>query len=186
MILSFNDKFILAVGLSSLLLYTLKLLLLVWGGDHSDSLDDFSSDLGDTDAQITFSLFSTQSLLAFLMGSSWSFLAARHEWHYKGASAWFVAISLGVVMMLLSAYLLSKIKLLNVRSEFNLEKAKGHMGLVYLTIPPAGKGVGQVELVVDGRKKIFKALSLSSEKIPSFTRVKIVGLENNILIVKSL
>lgn len=186
MTLSLNDKFILAIGLASLIFYILKLLFLVLGGDHSDSLNDFSSDLGDSDAQMSFSLFSTQSLLAFLMGSSWSFLAARHEWHYKVAAAWFVAVSLGFFMMSLSAYLLSKIKLLNSTSEFDLGKAKGKTGLVYLTVPPRGEGLGQVELVVDGRKKILKAMTLSSQKIKSFARVEVVQVENNILIVKSL
>lgn len=186
MTLSLSYDFILAIGLSSLLLYVIKLFLLLLGGDSSDSFENFSSDLGDVDAQASFSLFSTQSLLAFVMGMSWSLLAAHHEWHLSPVFAWITSLFFGFVMMFLSAFLLSKIKGLNTQGSFNIHNALGKTGLVYLTIPPKGKGLGQVEIVVDGRRKVLKAMSLEEASIKSFQRVEIIKVENNILIVKTL
>ena len=186
MALSLSYDFVLAIGLSSLLLYVIKLVFLFWGGDSSDSFDDFSSDLGDTDAQTSFSIFSTQSLLAFIMGMSWSLLAAHYEWNLSPFYAWISSALIGFAMMCLSGFLLSKIKSLNTQGGFKIEDAAGKTGLVYLTIPPKGKGLGQLEIIVDGRRKVLKAMTLEETSIKSFERAKVVKVENNILIVQPL
>lgn len=179
-----EDKWVFALAIGSLCLYIIKIFLLSFSGnDISDSVDDFAVDFHDGDAQDSFSLFSFQSLLAFLMGSSWTLLAARHEWHVAESLVWILSILSGCVMMLLSAFLLSKIKLLNSQGSFDLEKSCGKVGQVYLPIPPKDKGFGQVEIIVDGRKKILKAVNNNYETIRAFTRIVVLRVESGILVV---
>ena len=57
---------------------------------------------------------------------------------------------------------------------------------VYLTIPQRGKGHGQVEVSVSGRKKILRALSVKDE-IAAFADVKVLEVrDDQTLVVEPL
>jgi membrane protein implicated in regulation of membrane protease activity len=55
---------------------------------------------------------------------------------------------------------------------------------VYLTIPEVKSGKGKVLISIKGSFRELDAMTLSNEKIPSNTSVKIVAIENNVLIVE--
>jgi len=182
---STSDKLIFAVAIASLLLYLLKIgLLFIGGSDSVDTVDVFDTDFHDAASQDSFSIFSTQSILAFLMGSTWTILSCKHSFQLSQGLSWFCGIGFGSLMMLFSAYLLAKINKLNSQSKFDINKAIGKVGQVYLPVPAKGKGFGQVELAVDGRKRIFKACSISDDVIEAFARVIVVKVENGNLLVK--
>ena len=127
-----------------------------------------------------FHFYSYQSILAFLMGSSWALLSCRHSFYFSESLSWFASLGFGFTMMMLSAYLLSKINRLSSQSFFDMNKAVGKVGQSYLPIPSKGNGFGQVELVVDGRKRIYRAISDSEEAIDAFVQVMVVRVENRI------
>ncbi len=188
MLLITSDQFILTVAVTSLLLYLIKVAFLFFGDsgsiETSDATDIFDADFHDAATQASFSLFSFQSILAFLMGSSWALLTFRHSFYFSEGLSWFGALSFGFMMMVLSAYLLSRMHRLSSESQFDITKAVGQAGQVYLPIPPKGQGFGQVEIIVAGRKKIVKASNNDDETIESFTKVVVVRVENRSLIVK--
>lgn len=189
MLLISSDQFVFTIAILSLLLYLFKLASLFFGGDSgslegADASDVFDADFHNAETEANFSVFSLQSILAFFMGSSWSLLAFRHSFYWSEPSAWFGAIAFGFAMMILSAYLLSRMHRLSSESHFDIEKAKGQTGQTYLPIPPRGEGFGQVELVVDGRKRIFKACSEEDQTIKAFTRVTVTKVDNRSLVVR--
>ena len=74
-----EQTFFLYLALGSTFFFIIKIIMLFFIGDSGE---DFDSALSDADSQQSFSVFSLQSMLAFLMGSSWVYLAARYEWGY--------------------------------------------------------------------------------------------------------
>ncbi len=172
------------MALVGTLFYVLKIALMLMGGD-ADS--DFDSDLDShPDGTSSFTLLSIQSILAFIMAAGWIGLACRREWEFGEYTSILIASVFGFLMMLLNSYFSLKIKSLNDENKFDLEDTVGKEGIVYARIPAKGKGQGQVEIVVQGSKKIIPAKSASKE-IDSFKEVKIVEVKNNsVLIVEKI
>lgn len=57
---------------------------------------------------------------------------------------------------------------------------------MYLAIPENKSGKGKVQISVNGSFHELDAMTSSTEKIPSGAVVKVIALENNILIVQKL
>ena len=67
---------------------------------------------------------------------------------------------------------------LNREVGYDPSTAVGRTARVYLTIPEKGKGTGQVEVSVSGRKKVLKAIS-SGPKINAFSDVKVIEVRDD-------
>ena len=108
MFLVTSDQFVFTVAVTSLLLYLFKIASLFFAGvdsfEASDATDVFDTDFHDAQTQASFSLFSLQSILAFLMGSSWSLLTLRHSFYWSDGSSYLGAFAFGFSMMLLSSF----------------------------------------------------------------------------------
>lgn len=161
-------------------LYLVKILLLVFGGDSSDGDLSDSSDL-DThhaDGGATFSLVSMQSILAFFMGTGWIGLAAKREWGLTNLEAVLIAAGFGFLMALLSALLTFQIKKLNSKPSFDMSSLVGKKGRAYTNIPEKGHGFGQVEIAINGKLQIVQAQS-SGEPIRSFVSVQVESIDDS-------
>ncbi|HTL53814.1 MAG TPA: hypothetical protein VL860_14670 [Planctomycetota bacterium] len=191
----------LTIAIVGSIAFVLKLVLLFIGGHHGDvahpgdlpghgdighgaghSAGDMhgSGDAGDhPDSSATFTLFSVQGVLAFLMGFGWMGLAGLEQWNLSSLFSLLLAAGFGFLMMLLSATLMYYAFRLEHIPVFDVRKAVGEIGQVYLNIPALGQGVGEVQIVVDGRQKVLKAKSTAGE-IKSFTRVKVVSVERDL------
>ncbi|MBT3981442.1 MAG: hypothetical protein HOE90_08820 [Bacteriovoracaceae bacterium] len=161
------------MALIGTLLFVLKVLMLFMGGDSDAS--DIDGDLdfdGEThvDGAESFTLFSVQSILAFIMGCGWVGLAARHEWKVGQGQAIAMAAGFGFAMMLLNAFLMGKMKSLNSNPRDDTSSATGQTGQAYTNIPERGQGSGQVEIAVGGKKQVLQAFSVG-EKIDAFTPI---------------
>ena len=162
-----------AVG-TLLFLIRLGLSLLFAGGDG-----DFDTDLdAGIGSDVSFTLFSLLSILAFFMGSGWMGLACRLDWQLGALPAAFIAAGTGLVMMLFASGLTYGARRLNRQVHYDVKTAVGRTGRVYLTIPEKGQGQGQVEVSVSGRRMILQATS-SGAAIPAFAQVKVVAVRDD-------
>lgn len=178
--------FFIAAGATTL--FVLRLILMLFGADDGDT--DFDIDVdgaGEVDhmgSGEAFNLFSLLSILAFLMGVGWMGLTARLTWDLGATVSVLVAVGSGGCMMLLAASLMFFVKRLEKVTGYDVKSCVGHTGRVYLTIPATGKGSGQIEITVTGRRKILTGRT-NGEEIAAFTPVKVVEItDDNIAIVE--
>lgn len=173
-----------AMALFGTLLFLVKLILTLFAGVDADA--DFDTDMdGGLEAHGgDFSLFSTLSVVSFLMGAGWMGLGCRLDWDMGGVASFFCALGFGTFLMFISSYALFQMRRMNVAGGYDVRHAVGTIGRVYLRIPPKGQGQGQVQVDVDGNQKVLPAVS-QGEGIESFQSVKIVDvLEGETLIVE--
>ena len=148
------------------------------GLDGLDGGDGDGFDAEHSDPSDLFKYLSIQSVFAFAMGFGWGALAS-----YKG-TGWSIPISIaigvgcGVAMVYLLTFMLAL--LYDLRSDGTLQ-IKGAIGLegdTYAKIPPAGKGRGQVSMIIETRQRIYNAVTSDGEAIPRGTRVRVLGIKD--------
>ena len=79
--------------------------------------------------------------------------------------------------------------LYSLRSEGTMDynNAINQIGSVYVPIPPQRQGLGQIEVLVQGRMTTVRALSDNEERIENRTAVKVVELvDERTLLVETL
>jgi hypothetical protein len=155
------------------LLFLVRLGFSMVGGDGGD----FEAD-ADFDSDASFTLFSVLSILAFFMGAGWMGLACRLDWGLDRLTSSLVSAGFGFVMMMAAAGLSHAARRLDRTVEYDVRTAVGRTARVYLTIPAAGQGYGQVEVSVSGRKKVVRAVS-AGPRLEAFSDVKIVGARDD-------
>lgn len=167
----------LIIAFSATFLYVVKMVMFFVSGDGDTDLLDGDVDGSHFDGGDNFSLVSTQSILAFLMGVGWIGLAAKREWELSDMHALLAAVGFGFLMMLLSSFLTFKIKKLNYIPKSNPKEAIGKTGRSYTNIPAKGQGVGQVEIALAGKQQILQATS-NGKAIKSFNNIKVVDISD--------
>ncbi|HSM14857.1 MAG TPA: hypothetical protein VLA66_12395 [Thermoanaerobaculia bacterium] len=176
------------LALSATVLFLVRLGFAMFGGDSGDG--DFGGD-ADLDAgshsDVTFSLFSLLSILAFFMGTGWMGLACRLDWGLGRFPSALLATGFGLVMMITASAMMWGVRRLNREVGYDLGTAVGKAGRVYLTIPEKGAGHGQVEVTVSGRKKVLRAAS-AGPRLEAFRDVRVVSFraEDETLVVEPL
>lgn len=127
-------------------------------------------------------VFSFRALLAFLLGFGWAgaLLSTR------GLAFWLllpVAAVTGVFFMWL--FLATMRLLFCLRSDGNLDyhNAIGHTGSVYVTIPPARGGRGQVEILLQERLITADAVTDHPHSLAPNTKVIVWAVEGESLMV---
>lgn len=137
------------------------------GGGHGT---DHHADPGDA-----FKLLSLQSIAAMAMGFGWGGLAALKGSHLAMPGTLLVAGACGAGMVWLLAVLLKALHDLHSSGNVNLADAVGREGDVYLTIPGAGQGEGQVRVTIGTRQRIYNATA-ADVPIPTNERVRVLGV----------
>ena len=154
-------------------LFLLRLGLSMFSGGEGD----FDTNL-DYDADVSFQFFSVLSILAFFMGSGWMGLACRLEWGLGRVPSSLISAGFGFAMMIAASGMAIAMRRLNREVGYDASTAVGHTARVYLTIPEKGKGTGQVEVSVSGRKKVLKAIS-TGPKLNAFSDVRVVEVRDD-------
>jgi hypothetical protein len=162
--------------------FIIRLALMGMGDMETDvATGDSHADPGEG-----FKILSIQAIAAFLMGFGWIGLAC-----YRGADAVTpsMAALLGIGGGVLSVWVLGMLLrgVYNLQSSGNvpLSSLVGREGDVYVTVPPAGKGSGQVRVVVDKRERIVNAVSAGDAPLATGSRVKVakVNDDNTITVI---
>lgn len=175
------SKIYLIIAIISTVIFVIKLILMMIGGDHHDSLEIDAEVHSGTGSDSAFVLFSIESILAFLMGFGWSGLAIKNEWHFPTFISASMAFAFGLMMMLFIAYLMMQVKKLGQTSSFNIHDCVGKTGSAYTDLKKDKQG--QVKIIVSGKLRILNAINRVSEKIDAFSSVIVTDIEDNNLIV---
>ncbi len=168
------------IAVAATLLFVIKLGLQLFVGDVEADLDtDLDADLdSDIDSTGNFQLLSLLSVLAFLMGAGWMGLACRVSWSLAAGVSAFAAFGFGLALMVLASGLMYGVKQMTQVKTVNPNTAIGSIAKVYLTIPQKGKGRGQIEVAVSGRRRVLPAVS-EGDEIPVFTSVRVLDVRSD-------
>ena len=153
-------------------LFTLKLAMLMFGGDSDDpgAVDATHADSGPA-----AELFSVGSVLAFLMGFGWGGLSGVLALKWPPVGAAMLGIGTGTGMVGLFVLMMRGLRRLNASGNIELASTAGRSGEVTLAVPAAGGGRGEVRLILGDREKRCDAVS-AGEALPTRTRVKVSGV----------
>lgn len=160
-------------------LFAVKLVLLSIGVDHGIDADVPHDITGDVhaDSSSAFTLLSIQSVIGFAMGFGWGGLAALHFTEWGMLPVMVVAAACGMAMVWVLATMMRAMFELQSSGNVVIGSTVGLQGTVYVGVPQNGRG-GQVQLVVDGKQRIFNAVA-SGEDIPSGTRVQVLSANDD-------
>lgn len=179
-----------ASSIISTFIFVVMVVLSVIGGDSDADADaDADGDGGggaDGGAGMMSYILSFKTLLAFVLGASWTGLSAL----YQGMSLFAIAlisILSGVLMMALMAFLLSLFVKLQHDSTLDMTNTIGASGVAYVTIPANGGKGGQVEILVNNSYQTFEAITDEALPIATEEPIEVVDLlEDNVLMVRRL
>ena len=166
-------KMFVGIGAISSAVLTLQMILAMIGGDL-DGLDA-EVDIPDTGEGGASGILSIRTIGAFFTGFGWSGAAMLQAGYGTGAAT-FVGIVVGSIFMALIFYLMAYLHSLRQEGTINYANAVGKIGSVYLPVPPHRKGIGQIEVLVQGRLKIVQAITYNDKKIGNRVAVRVTEL----------
>ena len=150
------------------------------------AIDMPEAEIADTGEGGASGIFSIRTVGAFFAGFGWAG-AAMLQAGYNTGAATFVATITGSVFLGIVIYLMSYLHSLRQEGTLDYKNAIGNVGNVYLPIPPKRKGMGQVEVMVQGRLRIVQALSDSDKKIGNRVAVRVTEtIDEQPILVKPL
>ena len=174
-------KTFVGLGAISSVVLTLQMILAMFGGDM-DGLDA-DMDIPDVGEGGASGILSIRTIGAFFTGFGWSGAAMLQAGYGTGAAT-FVGVVVGSIFMALIFYLMAYLHSLRQEGTINYANAVGKIGSVYLPVPPHRKGLGQIEVLVQGRLKIVQAITDNDKKIGNRVAVRVTELvdEQTILV----
>ncbi len=147
------------------------------GADGLDGLDGHDSGFG---------LISVRSVLAFFTGFGWTGALAMDSGLGLGISM-VLAMVVGGLAMVAIAGLMRLLYGLGEEGTLDYANAVGEVGSVYLPIPAAMAGPGQVEVRVQSRLRTVRAFTRCAEALENRRPVKVVGvIDQQTLLVEPL
>jgi hypothetical protein len=170
------------IGVFSSLILTIQMGMVMLGG----AVDMPEAEIADTGEGGASGIFSIRTIGAFFAGFGWAGAAMLQAGHSTGAAT-FVATLSGSAFLGVVIYLMSYLHSLRQEGTLDYTNAIGNVGNVYLPIPPKRKGMGQVEVMVQGRLRIVQALSDSDKKIGNRVAVRVTEtIDEQTILVKPL
>ena len=166
-------KTFVAIGVVSSLVLTIQMVLALMGGAMEGVEADF--DIGDGGEGGATGILSIRSIGAFFTGFGWTGAAAIQNGLGTG-TATFAATIVGGIFLGLVVYLMSYLHSLREEGTLNYKNGIGEVGTVYLPIPPNRKGMGQIEVMVQGRLRIVKCVTDHDKKIQNQAAVRVTEL----------
>jgi membrane protein implicated in regulation of membrane protease activity len=180
------------LGCLATLLLVIQLIMTVLGlgedvpGDAATVDDGLLDAGGDMEHGDGLSLVSTRTIVAFLAGFGWTGAIALNSGLGLPAAV-VVALVVGFVLMLMVFWLMRGLYSLRQSGSLDYHNAVGQSGTVYIKIPAAGSGSGQIQVVVQGRLATVAAQTAAPEEIPSGQQVKVTKvLASNTLQVETI
>ena len=166
-------------AVSSIILFLQMIIILIGGSDL-----DF--ELGEVGEGGATGIFSIRSIGSFFTGFGWTGAMFLQNQHSVGVAT----LAGTIVGSLILAGFLGLMRWLHsfkTDGTVNYENAIGNVGTVYIPIPPKRKGMGQIQVDVQGRLSTVDAVSDSEEKIENRTPVRVDSLvDARTLLVKTL
>lgn len=162
----------------------LVLMLVGVGGADADGPGmEVSHDVAHADSDVAFQILSVQGITAFVMVFGFAGFAMSRGSGFGAFPSLGVALVAGVGAMWLVAKTFALFRKMQSSGTLNLNNAVGQTGRIYLSVKPDAPG--KIEVAVQGRLQIFDATSETGEALPTDTRVVVVRVESqNVMVVK--
>ncbi|MCD2421752.1 NfeD family protein [Niabella pedocola] len=171
------------VAIITSVIFLIQTVLTFAGGHGADGINaDFDGDLSGADAP--FQMFSLRNLINFLMGFGWTGVAFYRSIESK-ALLTALAVAVGIFFVLLFFFVIRQLMKLTEDNTFKAERLIGKSGSVYLTIPEHRSGVGKIQISYNNTSHELLAVT-EGERLVSGTRVKVLDIEDRVLIVTKL
>jgi len=159
------------------------MLLGVHGADAHAPGMEVSHDVAHADSDTAFKVLSIQGLTAFVMMFGFAGFAMSRGSGFTALPSLAAAFAVGFAAMWLVAKTFSLFRRMQSSGTLNLSNAVGQTGRIYLGVKPGSPG--KIEVAVQGRLQIFDAVGEGDEALPTDTRVVVLRVENqNLMVVK--
>jgi len=156
------------------LLFSIKLALLLVLGDDSHAGEDASAGAFGSTADF----LSVQALLAMLMGFGWGGLGALRGFGWSMGASIGAAVLGAAFATTILALAMRSVRSLSSSGNIDLTSLEGKTGEVTVSVPAAGKGQGEVRVVLGDRERICYAVSASVE-VSSRSRIRVVAINSD-------
>lgn len=171
------------IAIPTSLIFLIQTIMTFVGVDTADSLEaDFDSDFGHSHEP--FQIFSFRNLINFLLGFSWSgisFYKLIHNPFVLTTLAFIIGISFVATFFLI----IQQLRKFSENNSFQINNAVNQIGSVYLSIPEHKSGRGKVQISIKGSFHELDAIT-ENGRIKTNETVRIVGIENNTLVVEKI
>jgi hypothetical protein len=172
------------IAIPTSLIFMIQTVMTFVGVDAADGLDaDFDGDLNSGDTP--FQLFSFRNLVNFLLGFSWGGISFYNSFDNK-IFVTVIALAIGIAFIWLFFFLMKQIQGLAEDNTFSLKDTLNKTGQVYLNIPANKGGKGKVQVSAKGSSHELDAITNSELKLETGTMIRVVSIENNLLIVEKI
>jgi hypothetical protein len=161
------------IGIISSLVLSIQLVLSLIGGDM-DGLDG-DLDMMDGGEGGASEILSVRTIGAFFSGFGWTG-ASMTDYGYGLGITTVVSAAVGTALLALVFYLMAYLHSLRQVGTLDYSNAVGQVGSVYLAIASNRKGIGQVEVMVQGRLSIVRAVTDHDKKIGNRVAVRVTEL----------
>jgi hypothetical protein len=161
------------IGAVSSLVLSIQMVLSMIGGEM-DGLDA-DLDLAEGGEGGASGILSIRTIGAFFTGFGWTG-AAMTDAKYGIGMTTVVATLVGSALLATVFYLMAYLHSLRQEGTLDYSNAIGQVGSVYLPIASSRKGIGQVEVMVQGRLSIIKAVTDHDKKIGNRVAVRVTEL----------
>jgi hypothetical protein len=162
--------------------FLIMMVMTLLGGDVDSADMDVDMEM-ETDTGIGFQYLSIKNLVGFFTIFGWTGVACLAA----GKSMVFtviVSVLAGLLMMTIMSTIVYLMGKLTEQGNLNLKNATGKIATTYLTIPAERKGMGKIQIKVQGFRTL-DALTDEKEDIKTGSIVEVVGVINNeVLLVK--
>lgn len=179
------EKFYYTVAILSTLVFVVQLVLNLIGIGVGDADVDASAAHDAMDASSVhdvghghgtgLGVISVKTVMAFLVGFGWTGAICLGGGVRLGFAIP-LSIIVGAVLMLLVFWMLKVFYDLAEAGNVDTKNAVGKTATVYVSIPPAGQGRGQVQVTVQGRLREMNAVAQDEEALKPGTHVRVVKL----------
>lgn len=175
------------IALFATTIFTIQMLMSFIGlGDLGDADVDTDFSGGDADGLDdagAMSLISIRNIIYFLLGLGWAGVCLWNTITNRTVLL-FCSIIVGCVFVLCFVAVFHQLMKLQQNGAVNINDAVGHVCDVYLRIPAAGQGMGQVQISMGGSVHEFDARTNAEEAIPSGAKVKVIEVNDHVLLVE--
>lgn len=163
------------------IIFVIKLGIYAVVGGGSEVFSDFNT---ETDTDCSFNFLSIQSILSFMMGFGWMGFAGLRQFGLGQLMNFCVAFAVGLIFMIINASLMFAVKKLEKNVKKDKATALNQIGKAYTNFAP--RGMGQVEVVINGQLSVVNASNKTDVQINSFDRVKVVEVSGDVLYIEKV
>jgi membrane protein implicated in regulation of membrane protease activity len=172
------------IAIPASVIFLIQSIMTFIGLDAADGVDaDFDGDILDGDAP--FQLFSFRNLINFLLGFGWSGITF-YDTIPNATLLTLIAFLIGAGFVALFFWMMRKVQSLAEDNTFKLADTLQLIGEVYIPIPGDKRGKGKIQVSVKGAAHELDAITEGSQKIETGSMIRVVSVENNILIVEKI